>query len=81
MEMSFEEAKNKIDQIIKNMEMGTMTLEESISQFEEAVKLVDYCQNILDSYKGKIEAISTKGESSNEWKIFRYFKCKGRGSK
>ena len=43
-----------------------MTLEESISQFEEAVKLVDYCQNILDSYKGKIEAISTKGESSNE---------------
>lgn len=66
MDLSFEEAKNKIEQIIKNMETGTMTLESSVAQFEEAVKLVEYCQKKLDEYKGKIEIISLKEDENNE---------------
>ena len=58
--LSFEEAKSKIEQIINNMEMGNLPLEESVSQFEEAAKLVKYCQEKLDEYKGKIEAINVK---------------------
>jgi exodeoxyribonuclease VII small subunit len=57
-DLSFEEAKAKIEQIINNMEMGNLPLEESVSQFEEAAKLVKYCQEKLDEYKGKIEAIN-----------------------
>ena len=53
-------AKAKIEQIINNMEMGNLPLEESVSQFEEAAKLVKYCQEKLDEYKGKIEAINVK---------------------
>ncbi len=64
--LTYEEAKSKIEKIIQNMEIGTMSLEESISQFEEAVKLVDYCQAKLDEYKGKIELISLKEVSGNE---------------
>lgn len=62
--MSFEEAKSKIEQIIRNMESGNLPLEESVSQFEEAALLVKYCQDKLDEYKGKIEAISTREEIS-----------------
>lgn len=58
--LSFEEAKAKIEQIINNMEMGNLPLEESVAQFEEAAKLVKYCQEKLDEYKGKIEAIAVK---------------------
>ena len=57
-DLSFEEAKAKIEQIINNMEMGNLPLEESVSQFEEAAKLVKYCQEKLDEYKGKIAAIN-----------------------
>ena len=57
-DLSFEEAKAKIEQIINNMEMGNLPLEESVSRFEEAAKLVIYCQEKLDEYKGKIEAIN-----------------------
>lgn len=59
-QMTFEEAKEKIEQIIRNMEQGSLPLEESVAQFEEAVKLVKYCQDKLDEYKGKIEAITVK---------------------
>lgn len=58
--MSFEEAKTEIENIIKRMESGNLPLEESMSQFEKAAKLVKYCQEILDDYKGKIEAIVTQ---------------------
>ena len=47
-DLSFEEAKAKIEQIINNMEMGNLPLEESVSQFEEAAKLVKYCQEKID---------------------------------
>ena len=57
--MTFEEAKEKIEQIIRNMESGSLPLEESVAQFEEAAKLVKYCQEKLDEYKGKIEAVTT----------------------
>lgn len=64
-QMTFEEAKEKIEQIIRNMEQGNLPLEESVVQFDEAVKLVNYCQEKLDEYKGKIEAITVKPQEEN----------------
>lgn len=56
--MTFEEAKEKIERIIQNMEQGNLPLEESISQFEEASKLIKFCQDKIDGYRGKIETIT-----------------------
>ena len=64
-QMTFEEAKEKIEQIIRNTEQGNLPLEESVAQFEEAVKLVKYCQDKLDEYKGKIEAITVKPQEED----------------
>ena len=65
-EMTFEEAKDKIEQIIQNMESGNLPLEESVKQFEEAAKLVKYCQQLLDEYRGKIESVFCKGGTDSE---------------
>ena len=52
-EMTFEEAREKIEQMIQNMEAGNLPLEESITQFEKAAELVKYCQAKLDGYRKK----------------------------
>lgn len=64
--MTFEEAKEKIEQIIRNMESGDLPLEESVAQFEEASGLIKYCQQKLDEYKGKVEAITIAEERKGE---------------
>lgn len=63
--MTFEEAKEKVERIIQNMEQGNLPLEESISQFEEASKLIKYCQDKLDGYRGKIETITMETSAAN----------------
>ncbi len=65
-EMTFEEAREKIEQIIQNMEAGNLPLEESVSQFEEAAQLVKYCQKKLDGYQKKIETITLEADDKNE---------------
>ncbi len=64
--MTFEEAREKIEQIIQNMEAGNLPLEESVSQFEEAAQLVKYCQKKLDGYQKKIETITLEADDKNE---------------
>jgi exodeoxyribonuclease VII, small subunit len=65
-EMSFEEAQEKIEQIIQDMEQGNLPLEESVSRFEEAAALLKYCQRKLDSYQKKIETITLETDDINE---------------
>ena len=48
------------------MESGDLPLEESVAQFEEASSLIKYCQQKLDEYKGKVEAITIAEERKGE---------------
>ena len=65
-EMTFEEAREKIEQMIQNMEAGNLPLEESISQFEKAAELVKYCQAKLDGSRKKIETITMEADDQHE---------------
>lgn len=65
-DLTFEEAREKIEQIIQNMEQGNLPLEESVSQYEEAAELVKYCQKILNRYQKKIETITLEVEDADE---------------
>ena len=65
-QISLEEAREKIEQIIQNMEAGHLPLEESITQFEKAAELVKYCQAKLDGYRKKIETITMEADDQHE---------------
>ena len=65
-EMTFEEAKDAIEAILQDLEQGSLPLEESVAKFEEAAKLVKFCQKKLDSYQKKIEAITLETEQEDE---------------
>ncbi|MBN1613516.1 MAG: exodeoxyribonuclease VII small subunit [Deltaproteobacteria bacterium] len=53
----FEEALQKLDAIVRRMESGDLTLEESLKAFEEGVKLARFCSRKLDEAERKVELL------------------------
>jgi exodeoxyribonuclease VII small subunit len=55
--MSFELALDQLQQTVKKLESGELTLEESLRQFEEGVKLTRLCQEQLASAEQRVEIL------------------------
>lgn len=55
--MTFTECRNRLTEISQRLEQPDISLDESISLFEESVKLSAECMEILKSKKGKITEI------------------------
>ncbi len=55
--LSFEEALEEFDTIIKKMEDGSIKLEDSISYYERGTLLKNFCEKVLKDAKLKIEKI------------------------
>ncbi|MDX1924430.1 MAG: exodeoxyribonuclease VII small subunit [Rickettsiaceae bacterium] len=69
--ISFEEALNELETIVRKLDSGNESLESSISAYERASVLKAYCEKKLDEAKFKIDKITktSNGEvviSSNE---------------
>lgn len=56
-EMKFEEALDRLESIINNLQDGDMSLDESLGAFQEGVGLVRACQSKLDSAEAKINML------------------------
>ncbi len=61
-EMSFERAYGELARIAEQLESPDISLDESISLFEEGIKLSKYCAEVLDKAKQKIERLETGEE-------------------
>ncbi len=46
--IKFEDALQKLEEIVRQMENGTLTLDESITKYKEAVELVKLCNSKLE---------------------------------
>lgn len=55
--MTFEEGTKRLEEIIKELDDEKVSLEKSISLFEEGVKVSKECMEILNGAKGKITVI------------------------
>ena len=55
--MKFEEALSSLEDIVRSLEAGTLSLDESISEFERAVKLVKLCTERLDEAEAKVKIL------------------------
>ncbi len=56
--MTFEEALANLEKIVKQLESGECSLEQSVSLYEEAIKLSKDCTEKLNDAKLKITQIS-----------------------
>ncbi len=57
-ELSFEDAMERLEEIVDSLESGSCPLEESLSLFEEGVKLVKLCNKKLEGVEGAIKKLS-----------------------
>ncbi|MBE9546634.1 MAG: exodeoxyribonuclease VII small subunit [Proteobacteria bacterium] len=56
-EKKFEEALKKLEEIVRKMESGDLTLEESLKSFEEGVSLSRFCAKKLDEAERRIDIL------------------------
>lgn len=61
---NFESSLGELERIVRKLEDGEMSLEESLKQFEEGVKLARECQERLDQAERRIEVL-LKDESGS----------------
>ena len=60
--LSFEDAMNRLEEIVRSLESGDVPLDDSLGLFEEGVKLVKQCNGMLDAVQKKISLITGNGE-------------------
>jgi len=56
--VKFEEAMEKLQEIVHHLEAGNLPLEESLQKFEEGIKLIDFCEKKLDEVEKKIQVLT-----------------------
>lgn len=56
--ISFEQAMQRIEEIVAILENGKSSLDESLGLFEEATKLCAYCNKRLDDAQKKVQQFS-----------------------
>ncbi|KOA20937.1 exodeoxyribonuclease 7 small subunit [Clostridium homopropionicum DSM 5847] len=59
---SYEELMEKLDNIIKEMEKGEVSLEKSMKNYEEGIKISNKMNMILKEAEGKIKILTENGE-------------------
>lgn len=55
--MAFEEAMERLEEIVGQLEKGETSLEDSLSLFEEGVRLSRFCREKLDEAEKKVEML------------------------
>ena len=61
-EISFEQAMERLEEIVAKMESGKSPLDESFGLFEEGTKLLAFCSKELDRAEKKVKLLAKDGE-------------------
>ena len=59
-EVKFEEAMKELENIANELEKGDLSLEESVSKFEEGMKISKKCSEIIEQAEKKITILLQK---------------------
>ena len=57
-DMTFEEKMQLLDELVNKMELGGMSIEESMESYEKGMKIIKECEEYINKAKLKIEKIS-----------------------
>jgi exodeoxyribonuclease VII small subunit len=60
--LTFEQAIKKLTDIVSKIEDGQISLEQSLTQYEQGMELIKHCRVILQKAEKKIEEISQEKE-------------------
>ncbi len=66
-DIKFEDALQRLEEIVGKLESGQMPLEESMNAFEEGMALKKICEDKLGVAEKKIEKLVKKADGTHEW--------------
>jgi exodeoxyribonuclease VII small subunit len=61
----FEQSLSELERIVKQLEQGDLSLEESLKQFESGISIARHCQKTLEQAEQKIELLMQKNTDSD----------------
>jgi len=56
----FEDALEKLEEIVRKMESGEMPLDDALKSFEEGIKLIRFCSAKLEETERRVEMLLEK---------------------
>ena len=59
----FEESIKELEKIVKTLEEGEPSLDESLKKFEKGISLIKVCQKELEAAENKIKELTEDGET------------------
>lgn len=62
--VTFEEALLSLDEAVSKLEGGSLTLDESLATFENAVKLIKICNEKINSAEQKVKMLIENAEGT-----------------
>jgi len=62
-EKKFEDALARLEEIVRTMEAGDLSLEDSLKVFEEGIGLVRFCSKKLDEAERRVEILLKENET------------------
>lgn len=68
-ELNFEDSLKKLEEIVKELENGTVALDDAITKFTEAMKLASSCNEKLKNAEESINKILTKDGNLEDFKV------------
>ena len=67
---NFEERIVEIDEIIEKLENGELSLDDSIKEYEKAIKLIKESEKLLEAAEGKVMKVLEKNSEEIELEEF-----------
>ena len=64
-ERSFEEAWAELESILERLERGELTLDESVTLFEQGRQLAAHCQSLLDKAELRVRQLAAEAEEDD----------------
>lgn len=63
---SYEQAREELVEVVRRLEAGGTTLEESLALWERGERLATICQEWLDGARERLDAVLEEGEDAEE---------------
>ena len=70
--MTFEQNLQRLEQIVRAMERGDASLDESMKLFQEGTELIKSCSNLLDEAQLKVNTILADAQGRPIEEAFNY---------
>jgi exodeoxyribonuclease VII small subunit len=64
-QLSYEDARAQLLEVVRTLEQGGATLEESIALWERGEHLAEVCQGWLDGARERLEAVLARGDDED----------------